>query len=642
MNDSLTILAVMASAMTLVQLLTTETRKKVLLCVIIAAAVVNVYQCIDQRTSSNKMMIEEYKANPAQQLQTLGIEQGTFAQMLYEHRLYSKDIKGFFATSNSAGSFFNLALFAAIGVFAGGLWKYKKDIKITVFPAVIIAALILGLILTASKGALASLAAAMFVFCGICLFGKFINCHKVLIICVGAAVFIGVVLVMIWYGLKHDRLPGGNSMLVRWEYWTAASEIISDNFLTGIGGNNFGTYYTKYKAAKSLETVRDPHCFILTILSNYGVLGIAGFMSCLFVPLFKSAKRTQQIGENRDSIVKLLKQTAIPAVLVLLCLRPLAIRSELGDRIDVMFYVIGILYIAPVFLFAVVMWVIARSRKCVEDFSVKRAALLCGILAVLLHNLIDFGIFEPGILTSLFAVIAVLVSYDDEHIWQLRPKYKYIPLNATILICAVCLWFFIVPSAKTAFKIEGVKKLSSYGYLEQAVSLAADAAADDVLNPSGAVLKGTLETYLYQVEPSKNAAKLFDAEKSFLTAIWRDPADFKNYDKLSDTYQLLAEANPGQCSVWFEKAFDAINEAVRRYPSGGELHLKAASLAHQLNRIDEAIEHYMQVIAIEDAYREEFKIMYPGRELFSRIGEINYNFAKQRLGQLQELKAQKQ
>jgi hypothetical protein len=634
LNDSLTIIAVIASAITLVQLLTTETRKKILLFVIIAAAVVNVYQCIDQSTSGNKMMIDEYKENPKHQLQALGIEQGTFAQMLYEHRLFSKDIKGFFATSNSAGSFFNLALFAAIAVFAGGIKKHKKNLKAIAFPVLIIAAIILGLILAQSKGAIASFAAAFFVLCGIWLFGKFINKYKVLIICTAVAVFIGAIILMISYGLKHDTLPGGNSMLVRWEYWSAAGEIIADNFLTGIGGNNFGTHYTQYKAAKSLETVRDPHCFILTMLSNYGIIGLAGFLSCLLVPLLGTIKKNQMLDKNENSLAATLKKITIPAVLFLLCLRPLAIRSEFVPRIDVMFYVVAILYIAPVFLFAVVMWVIARSQKCCQDTTIQRAALLCGIFAVVLHNLIDFGIFEPGILMSLFTVIAVAVSCGEHHIVQLKIKHKYIPLNLTIAICAVCLWFFIIPTAKTAIKIETAKKLSAYGYLEQACDLASAAVEDDIFNPSAATLKGTLETYLYQTNPPQNADKLLNAEKSFLTAIKRDPADFKNYEKLSDAYQMLAEANPNECSKWFEKALDALRQAIQRYPSGGDLHLKAATLAQQLNRKDDAIEHYIQTIAIEDAYRKEFKIMYPDKELFSRIGEINYNFAKQRLEQL--------
>ncbi|HAL44525.1 MAG TPA: hypothetical protein DCP47_01160 [Phycisphaerales bacterium] len=634
LNDSLTISAVIISAITLVQLLETETRRKILLYVIIAAGAMNVYQCVDQIASGNKMMIEEYKANPTQQLNQLGIEPGSFAQMLYEHRLYSKDVKGYFATSNSAGSFFNLAIFSAIAVFAGGLKKYRNDYKNLLMRAVILAVLLLGLILTESKGALLSFGAAAFVLCGIFVFGKILNKYKVLIFSVIAILFIASILLMISYGLKHDRLPGGNSMLVRWEYWTAASEIIADNFLTGVGGNNFGTYYTQYKAAKSLETVRDPHCFILTIFSSYGIIGVAGFLTCLVIPIFKAMKRSTPV-ENENNISRMITKAAIPTVLVLLLLRPIAFRSELGGRFDLAAYIIAVLYIAPVFMFGAALWLMAKGKKFSEEFSIKKAALLCGILAVLLHNLIDFGIFEPGILTALFAVIALSASqYENQHTVQLGNSKRYIPLVLTIGVVIGCMWFYIIPVGKTAFKVETAKQLSSYGYMDNAAAILSTAIKDDVYNPTPANLKGTIETFCYKANPPQYKNKLEDANQSFLIAIARDPADFKNFEKLSEVYESMAEAYPDKCNMWFEKALEALEKALVRYPTDSEMHLKAGTLAQQLNKTDEAIEHYMQAIAIEDAYREEFKIMYPDREMFSRLGEINYNFAKQRLQQL--------
>jgi tetratricopeptide (TPR) repeat protein len=641
LNDSLTILAIISAAITIVQLLDSEVKRKILLFFIIAMAVVNVFQCIDQYSSSNKMMLEEYKANPAEQLNQLGIEPGSFAQMLYENRLYSKDVKGFFTTSNSSGSFFNLALFSAIAVFTGGFKKYRKDIKTIGFPLLIIAILILGMVLTSSKGACAALAAALFVLFCVYAFGKFLTKYKVIILSLIFAAFAAGILVIISYGLKHGTLPGGNSMRVRWEYWTAASEIIADNFLTGVGGNNFGTYFTQYKLAKTLETVRDPHCFILTMFSSYGILGLAGFLTCLFVPFFKAMKKTDLINNGESNIAEMLKMAAVPAIFVLIFLRPLAIRSSLGSSIDVAMYIIAILYAAPVFIFATTLWTIARSRKCSEEFSISQAALLCGILAVILHNLIDFGIFEPGILTSLFAVIALAVSdCRHQHIVQLKRSYRFAALIVTLIITLGCIWFYIIPVGKTAVETEAAKELTSYGYFERASVILDDAINADRLNPVPANFKGTMDHYWYKADPSKFKDKLADAEKSFKIAIARDRADFKNYEKLSETYQSLAEAYPNECGKWFEKALEAMDGAIARYPSGGDLHLKAATLAQQLNKTDEAIEHYIQAIAIEDAYKEEFKIMYPGREFFSRLGEINYNFAKQRLEQLRNTKNQ--
>ncbi len=41
-----------------------------------------------------------------------------------------------------------------------------------------------------------------------------------------------------------------------------------------------------------------------------------------------------------------------------------------------------------------------------------------------------------------------------------------------------------------------------------------------------------------------------------------------------------------------------------------------------------------KAVEIEDSYRRQFEIMYPGREIFSRLGEENYQLARQRLDAL--------
>ena len=41
-----------------------------------------------------------------------------------------------------------------------------------------------------------------------------------------------------------------------------------------------------------------------------------------------------------------------------------------------------------------------------------------------------------------------------------------------------------------------------------------------------------------------------------------------------------------------------------------------------------------KAIEIEDAYRTQFKIMYPGKKVFSRLGQENYNSAKNKLKKL--------
>jgi tetratricopeptide (TPR) repeat protein len=128
---------------------------------------------------------------------------------------------------------------------------------------------------------------------------------------------------------------------------------------------------------------------------------------------------------------------------------------------------------------------------------------------------------------------------------------------------------------------------------------------------------------------------LKNAESCFLAAIARNNADFKNYEKLSEVYSLLAKNSPEQDKKdLLTYALDNITSAVERYPTSDRLRFELAEVAEQLGETDLAVAQYEKAVEIEDAYRKQFKIMYPGHEIFSRLGEEKYEEAKQRIKQL--------
>ena len=60
-----------------------------------------------------------------------------------------------------------------------------------------------------------------------------------------------------------------------------------------------------------------------------------------------------------------------------------------------------------------------------------------------------------------------------------------------------------------------------------------------------------------------------------------------------------------------------------------------AEAAEKLGKNSLALENYKKAVHIEDTYRRQFKVMYPDREIFSRLGQENYDRAKQRITALQ-------
>ncbi|MBA7598404.1 hypothetical protein ES703_05420 [subsurface metagenome] len=645
-TDFAVFVAPVLCAVLLVQILDSPSKIKLLLAVIAAFGVVSAYQCAEQFFVGNQITIDQYEQAPRTMLEPLGIEAGTLQQFLFEHRLYTRGVRGFFTTGNSAGSFAMLAFFAAAALF---LEKFKNRKSDPSWPlhlvtcGIAVAVVLFGLAITRSKGAIVALliAAAMFII--YLLFGNWLKRHrKVLMI---ACLLFGLAggCLVVYYGLTHGRLPGGSSMLVRWQYWTGAAKMYAEHPLTGIGGRNFASFYTHYKPPAALESVADPHNFLLSILTQYGPLGLVGFLTLVSVPLWRIispspallSPKTQQPGPVSK---KLAFVFVIVVSVGLLLIRPIIMPVTGGGTLDVMIYVIFTLYVAPVVAFVVGFWLLTAngiSSKTL-DTNITTAALFCACLGVLLHNLIDFAIFEPGVLTTFWAIIAALIAIDFHQrsrrpfVLKPAPLAKVMVLAGGLIITWAYFNYALIPVAKATAKTQ--RAIRDFGYAHE---LLAGAAEDDRLDPTALNLGGRLYLQRYNEMPNAQPALLKKAEVCFLAAIERSRADFKNFERLAKVYTLLAETSTQQERAdWLYKAFDSAGRAVQLYPGSARLRVTLAEIAEKLGQTDVAIEQYEKAVDIEDSYREQFRIMYPGREIFSRLGQQSYQLAKQRISEL--------
>ena len=642
------LIAPVLMAVLLVQILDSQSKIKLVLVVIAALGVVSAYQCVEQFFVSNQAIIAQYELAPQTILEPLGIQSGSFQQFLFEHRLHSRDVRGFFTTGNSAGSFAILASFAAVALFID---KFKNRQSQPSGPlslitcGVAVAVVVFGLIITRSKGAtIASLiAAAMFV--AFLYLGNWLKMHKKAILLVCLLFFIAAGCAVVTYGLTYDRLPGGNSMLVRWQYWYASAKMYADHWLTGVGPGNFAHFYTHYKPAAAMESVADPHNFLLSVLTQYGPLGLVGFLAILFIPLWKSFPNQAPFSPQLQSQLSFRTLAITYLILIsasLLLIRPLIMRTPLGNTFEVALYLMFTLYVAPVIAFAVGFWLLtARTTAHQSQGTYISAALFCAALGLLLHNLIDFAIFEPGVFTAFWAIAACLIALDIRQ--NSRPGFVIKPpLPARIILAAaglVLIWgyfnYALVPMAKTSARIQqAIRQGQQFEYAHQLLDQAAE---QDRLDPTALNLNGRLYLQHYNETPNAQPALLKKAEACFLAAIARDKADFKNYQKLSEVYSLLAKTEAVQeKNNWLNKSLDSLWSAVERYPGSSQLRIEMAEVAEQLDKTDIAVAQYKKAVEIEDAYRNQFKTMYPGREIFSRLGEEKYQFAKQRIKYLSE------
>jgi hypothetical protein len=544
----------------LIQILDSQTRIKIILIFIVALGIVSTYRCWEQY-SENEHLIKFYEDNPDATLAQHRITPHSLEHFQFEHRLYSKDISGFFTTSNSAGSFALMASFAALVLFIERLKNLKPDsleIAWLIMRGIAVAIVVLGLVLTKSKGAIiASIFASAMFITYLCV-GKRLRAHKkaILIVCLLLSITGGWIIVQ--YGLKHGQLPGGNSMLVRWQYWHASAKMYADHIFTGVGPGNFSHFYPHYKAASASESVADPHNFLLSILTQYNPIGLVGFLAMIFIPLWtilsdRSANRSSEIHSSELTFKKTAIVFTIIASVVLLFIRPIifplaptATPQERQAGIIIMYIMPAIVFIGGFSL------AVAGETTKTPYSSMTISALFCAVLGVVSHNLIDFAIFEPGVFTVFWALIACMISIScrkyprPQIVLRPSPLIKKLTIVGGLAFIFVYLSYITIPVSKTSAKIQLANRAIYSGQFEKAHRLLESSSKGDPLSSEALSLNSKLYLHQFNITSSANRNLLLQAEKESLGAIERNKAAFKNYERLTEVYTLLAEISKNQ------------------------------------------------------------------------------------------------
>ncbi len=644
-TDSVVVLSPIVMALLLIRILDSTSKIRLVLVFIAALAIVTAFQCTYQTVVENEAWIYRYQNDPNSILGPLGIEPGTLNHMMLEHRILSKDVKGFFTTSNSAGSFTMLALFGAAALFLTELKKLKsnpENITPLITTALAALAVLAGLLLTKSKGAILAAIIASAMFAIWLALGKKLFAHRFKLLILSIILIIIITSATITYGIKHDRLPGGNSMLVRWQYWKTAAKIYADHPITGIGPGNFVFHYPKYKDSAALETISDPHNFALAFLTQYGPLGLAAFVLLILTALLRPALKKPPLDPHEtEESNNIPKKTAIAisitVVLGLLIIRPLIMPIGIDGDTGLAAFEIFTSFITPVVAFAIALWLLrpATNTPKENNTNIYMATLFCGIVGFLIHNLIDFAIFEPGVMTTFWMTVACLVAlYRIQQ--KEKPKFpppllpKLISTITAILIVAVVINHALAPVAKTTAKTR--RALSNFLSAHQLLD---EAAKEDPLDPAPLNLNAKLYRQHYEQTGKNQPILLEKAVECLQKAIQRNITDFKNHEALSDICNSLADiSTSNNKNIWLNKALDSIQKAIERYPGLGRLHFKLAQTAEKLNDKTLALEEYKKTVRIEDNFRDLFATMYPNRQIVSRLGKKQYNTAKNKIEKL--------
>jgi O-antigen ligase len=425
--------------------------------------------------------------------------------------------------------------------------------------------------------------------------------------------FLGVAAV-VGHGLAHGNLVE-KSLTYRWYYWTGAARIVVKHPVLGVGWANFGWYYPEVRLPIASEEVQDPHNFIVRFFAELGIVG--GLLAIAWMvrlwwemtrPGENSALRTQHSELRKRGIWSLAAVAGGAAVLNLIVATdwdqdsPWLILQTVGAAAG------GLLLLAGL--------VVGAMRSIKDGALDDRPApwvlrsMQVGIGIFLLHNLIDFSLFETGPL-MLFAFLVGSVLGVKQPSVAGRVKRTGVAVGG--LTVAVILWlgaaarlwlptlFAELAAARgdDLFRssVSKDRKTIDLSKLDAAFAAYQEALREQPLN--GEYAWKATNVLLYKNAPANLVRQMIDA------AIAANP-------RAGKYYVLKAQFELNQSKPEAEAVIKPFQEALGLSPADVGLRLEYAAALDRLGDKDFSREQYREALRRDDELpRDEPKRLTP-------------------------------
>lgn len=402
--------------LTLRQLLTRSWHARLTLAVVLTTGAMVVTKCAYQHWIELPQTIryyDEHKADFSENGESADVDAESMGlRHDYEKRLRSGSVTGYYGHPNILGSHLILFIMSAVAVIAARVrlrwspWSLAAPILIVVGSGVAMAA-------TQSQGAMAACGIAM------CLWLVSTGLSRLIVARPRRVVFglwAGALCATAVFIAVLNANPGvaGRSILFRHMYWQGAWDMMADQGMLGVGADNFGRHFTRYKPANCPEEVQSPHSWVVRLAAEWGVVGLAGFLLLLVGVSLRlaSSERAEALDSENAP-----RDRGPPGSVVLWM-------GGLGAAF--LLWWLGVIggtnigYVASTLLVAAMPWVIGfvtvgfdsttSTRFSDDELGPLLPALCAGLIGFLVHTGIDLALFSGGPATTFFALVAVVLA----------------------------------------------------------------------------------------------------------------------------------------------------------------------------------------------------------------------------------------
>ena len=390
------------------QLANTWLRFRLVAAVCFGLLLVLVAQSIVYRTIDQPETIQDWNDNKESILNQHGWQPDSFAAQQFEHKLRSGDLASFFNSPNTFAAVGILLFVVSAGLGIQKLMDGQSKAWLTI-PLISAASAIWIIIEAQSKTAAATPVLAILMFLAVFKLHRKLKERPKHFYWVAVAIVVAGMIAVVGHGLYHGGLfPGhfSNSLDFRWKYWIASARLFAQHPLIGIGWSNFGLHYVSVRLPAASEEIKDPHNFLVRFFIE---LGLIGGLLVIIWQLRLWWEMTQSPPIEPDN--KPLPSTITLAVSIAIAGIALSILTNIDftqSAPDVILEMLrSLLYLMVLVLGTIGGLMLSPHRR---DPDVRPAPWLryCVLISIglfLIHNLIDFSMFEFGPMFLLFLLI---------------------------------------------------------------------------------------------------------------------------------------------------------------------------------------------------------------------------------------------
>jgi O-antigen ligase len=583
-------------------------------------------------------LVASWNRERDQILRQRGWEPGSFIAQQFEKRVLSGEVMGFTSSSNSYGAVLELLTMAAAGVAVqraadGDGLKWAAAPAGTAALAALVVVAFVG-----SRTAVATTGLGALLIAAVALARPWLARHARLAYAaaVGLVLFAGAAAV--GHGLYHGTLFH-SSLTFRWRYWAAAAKVFAAHPLIGVGWENFGPHYLAVRLPAASEEIKDPHNFLVRFATE---LGVVGLVLCVAWLLWTGWELTQRGGlplDERSESQTPSRESEIadsefgpsgPAVARPQPLPFLAWAGGLGTFINILasidwsqegsynaLEVMKRLGLLCLFLVGAALAAIRSGERLEADDRPAPWAvcgLLVGIGLFLLHNLVDFSLFEPGpMVLFLFLVGCAWGARAEEPPATRRlgagALWAVMLIGAAVWLAGAVLAGRVVAGEEAAAAgddaLRGMATREATGHFERAMDLVP-------FNADYAFRAG--RATLFDPDPRQAAA----AVALFDRAIARDPNRPQYW--LHRAYARLRAPGPDAAAVKAD-----YQQALRLDPNNVDMRLEYADILRRFNDPAGAAREYREALRYNDLLSsDEIKRLPPQRveDVKRKIAEV--------------------